>query len=81
MIACLPVYKARTNKFYIFQQCTYIVYLLHFVIKQQNIGSDSWTTPRQNILNFNLIFHIDQYIIHIGILVFILPFVRGNISA
>jgi hypothetical protein len=23
----LPVSKARTNKFYIYQQCTYIVYL------------------------------------------------------
>jgi hypothetical protein len=27
MLAILPVSKARTNKFYIYQQCTYIVYV------------------------------------------------------
>ena len=26
-LAILPVSKARTNKFYIYQQCTYIVYI------------------------------------------------------
>ena len=27
-LAILPVSKARTNKFYIYRQCTYIVYIL-----------------------------------------------------
>jgi hypothetical protein len=27
MLAILPVSKARTNKFYIYRQCTYIVYV------------------------------------------------------
>ena len=27
-LAILPVSKARTNKFYIYRQCTYIVYVL-----------------------------------------------------
>ena len=32
MLAVHPVSKARSNKLYIFRQCTYIVYLFHLVV-------------------------------------------------
>jgi hypothetical protein len=36
-LAILPVSKARTNKFYIYRQCTYIVYLfVYFFLLSTN---------------------------------------------
>ena len=33
MLAFLTVFKTRTNKFYIFRQCTYIVYIMKKKLK------------------------------------------------
>jgi hypothetical protein len=48
-LAILPVSKARTNKFYIYRQCTYIVYI--FVHSVDIINSSH---PRNRVLRDNV---------------------------
>jgi hypothetical protein len=48
----LPVSKARTNKFYIYRQCTYVVYLCNQCLSPLKLSV--LVSPRRGILDTTL---------------------------
>ena len=57
----MPVSKARTNKFYIYRQCTYIVYVT-VLLTVYGINKTSKATVQQ--LHYSLPVIISQYYIY-----------------